>query len=281
MTINDDCEKVILMKKLVKCVVYDFNGTLAPDFKEQALAYYRARLEEQLEPLKTVSDLELENDLQNAGFIASDRSKIGAKLSKLVLERVARPKRGTTAREVYYDLVEIALEKRLIDAKALPDALDSKNLLNKEKNEGWRIVALSRGTQSLLDKYLAASGLDAVVERIYSTIEFGGEKTKKAYLGCVRQLEKDGFDAKRFYEDEFDNVKQMFASGLELAKERKTAYPFEIVWVDRLGELAAKKKEIVAMRAEYDAAKKEKPGWLGFNEVFKATKDLVTQPESV
>ena len=261
-------------KDLAKCVVYDFNGTLAPDFKEQAMQYYRTRLEDVLEPLTQARDLELENDLQNAGFIASERSKIGVKLAAIVLECVARPKRGTKAREVYYDLVEIALEKRLIDAKALPDALDSKNLLNKEKKEGWRIVALSLGTQSLLDKYLAASGLDAAVERIYSTIEFGGEKTKKAYIGCIERLAADGFDAKRFYEDEFDNVKQMFAAGLELSDEH--GYPFEIIWVDRNGELAAKKKELQTLRAEYDS----KGFKQGFDSVFKVTKNLVSEPAS-
>lgn len=273
---------IVEQKKLEKCAVYDFNGTLAPDLKEQAMAYYKARLEEQLEPLAGVPDAELENDLAKAGFIASERAKIGARLAKIVLERIARPKRGTKAREVYYDLVEIALEKRLIDAKALPDALAPNNLLNKEKKEGWRIVALSRGTQSLLDKYLKASGLNEVIERIYSTIEFGGEKTKRAYVGCVARLERDGFDARRFYEDEFDNVKQMFAAGLELAKERESAFPFEIVWVDRLGELSKRRKEIEAMRAEYDAAKKaSKPSWRQFKEVFKVTHDLISEPESV
>ncbi|MFH0973669.1 MAG: hypothetical protein V1817_02695, partial [Candidatus Micrarchaeota archaeon] len=258
-----------------KCVVYDFNGTLAPDFKKQAMAYYRARLEDALEPLVAAPDAELENELMKAGFIASERSKIGSRLSRIVLERIARPKRGTKARQVYYDLLEAALEKGAIDAKALPDALSPKSVIRKERREGWRVVALSRGTQSLLDKYLKASGLGEVIERIYSTIEFGGEKTKSAYIGCIKRLEKDGFDARRFYEDEFDNVKQMFAAGLELARERESVFPFEIVWVDRLGEIEKKKKEIGALRAEYGKAKTT--GWAEFEAIFKVARDLVSE----
>lgn len=270
---------MIFLKRLKKCVVYDFNGTLAPDFKEQSLAYYKTRVEEQLEPLAQTPDNEIENDLLSAGFLVIERKKIGERLARLVLERVARPKRGTKAREVYYNLVEIALEKRSIDAKALPDALAPRNLLRKEKKAGWRIVALSRGTQSLLCKYLAASGLASVVERIYSTIEFGGEKTKRAYLGCVKRLERDGFDARRFYEDEFPNVQQMFAAGLELAHEQKSesTFPFEVIWVDRNEELKKRRKEIAALRADYEKKEFKHP----FNEVFKITKNLVSEPKGV
>ncbi len=242
-----------------KTAVYDLNGTLVPSVTFEAMAHYERKLVEIMGPLEGVKDDEAKKSLKENG-IGIEGKNISKKIRSFVIESIKQPKRGTKARGIYYDLLELAYERGEISTKALPDALAEGNTIDRDKKEGLWIVALSRGSDTLLAKILKFSGLDGKIEKIYSTLPFGGEKTAQAYAGVYALLKKDGLKPVRFYEDEFPNVRQLFEFGISIARKR---YPFEIVWVNRNGE--SREKEILAMEEKF----REKTSGGSFGDFFR------------
>lgn len=227
-------------ERAVRTVVYDFNGTLAENVQGETLEYYTRRLSEALEPLLALSDEQVAVRLEEKG-IAVKGKNLSAKMREFVVESVRNPKRGTKAREVYYDLLESAMGKGLLVPRVLPDVLADGNSLDKEKLLGLSLVAFSRGTQSMLDKLLVLSGLKGKIDEIYSSIDFGGEKKAEAYVGLYKQMLLDHRIPTRFYDDEFDIVKEILFFRLAV---QQSAPHFEVVWVDRKNEVGLRKEEL-------------------------------------
>lgn len=196
------------MAELQKTVVYDLNGTLIPSVSKQALAEYQKRLKDVLESLYSED----------------------AKRAESVFEKIKVPPRGSKARDVYNDFMELAIERGEIDIKALPDALKKPNTLSREKEEGLRIVAVSRGSTTALPKILVQSGLKDLVDEAFSIVQFGGRKTMPAWQKIFAMLNEQGLQPVRVYEDEWSAVQQLDAF------RKQSGLDFQIVWVDRKNE---------------------------------------------
>ena len=235
------------VSQMEKVALYDFNGTLVKEIGGESRRYFVAKLKALLEPL-------------------SDE-----KLRSLVLEKISMPERGTKAREVYYDFLEMGLEKGEINPIVFKDVYASNNLIERDRKEGLKIISLSRGTDSLLRKILKASGLSETVQEIHSTIPYGGEKTAECYfdffLDCLKRKQ---FIVKS-YEDEFGNLQNMFCADVALAlKLNLKSLPFKIIWVNRKKE--NRKKEIQEMERIYSGILSEAPD--GFPNVFSEVSGL-------
>ncbi|HLD75598.1 MAG TPA: hypothetical protein VI874_01145 [Candidatus Norongarragalinales archaeon] len=255
------------MKRLKKTVVYDFNGTLVPAITKQGMAWYRHELKKAMGPLLEINSKALEELAAKKGIRLNGKN-LQKKLANLVLDVLSKPKRGTPAREVYYDLQEIAFERGIIPSKALWDAASPKSTLIRERKQGYRLVGLSRGTQTLLDKLLLFSGLSEKVERIFTTHEAGGEKTAQAYAHVYAGFKRKRYLPVRFYEDEFDNVEQLFLFGLSIAKKK---YPFQVIWVDRKKQLEKVAGRIENLKEKY-GVRKHQPA---FNRSFIRVENLL------
>ena len=235
--------------QMEKAALYDLNGTLVGEFSDKGWEYFEEKLKALLEPIK----------------------KDDEKTFNLVLEKIRKPKRGTKAREVYYDFLEMALEKKAIIPKAFGDVFLSDNSISRDMKENLKIISLSRGTDSLLDKIVKAGGLSETLQEIHSTIPYGGEKTAECYfeffLDCLKRKQ---FIVKS-YEDEFGNLQNMFCADVALAlKLNLKSLPFKIIWVNRKKE--NRKKEIEELERVYSGILSDAP--TAFSEVFSEVSSL-------
>ena len=141
-----------------------------------------------------------------------------------------------------------------------------------------KIFCFSRGTQAMIEKTLKASGLDKVVEQIYSVLPYGGVKNKHAYKQFYLDQKKEGSEIVKQYEDEWENLEQLFEAGLEIALELKLDnYPYQIIWVDRSHESTKNeaKKALEKLEAKYEKLKKEKNWKTAFQKVFEIKSNLL------
>ena len=233
---------------LEKCALYDYNGTLENGAGSKARAYYRKRLAQALAPL-------------------GDKKQVAS-----IVAAVYNPPRGSKARNVYYDLLEIGLAHGDIKVELFAEVkARGHSALSRDKLSGLRLLSLSRGTQTLMDAHLHKSGLAGLIERIYSTDPYGGSKDAQCYFLFFLDLLREGALVVKSYEDEWQNFEDMFAADLALAIKLKREPPFKCIWVDRKGQgdedIEHLEKVYEIYRGKYDWKKR-------CSEVFEVVSNL-------
>ncbi|MFH1443179.1 MAG: hypothetical protein ABIG96_04050 [Candidatus Micrarchaeota archaeon] len=244
------------LASLEKAALYDFNGTLV-EMKGTGGIYER-KIREMLEPMN-----------QNA----SDR-----KIAKYVLNKVKSPKRGTKAREVYYDFLELAIERGEVKMVAFPDVFKKGNAIENDRKAGLKIISFSRGTDALMKKSMEASGTTRIIGKMYSSIPYGGEKTAACYSGFFLDLLKERKLIVKSYEDEWQNVREMLIADLALAVLLKMqSLPFQIIWVDRKNEIMGERvaAEFKHTEAAYEAIRKKYGIGTGFGTAVQRKRSLL------
>ncbi|MFH0972178.1 MAG: hypothetical protein V1835_06460 [Candidatus Micrarchaeota archaeon] len=234
-----------------KVALYDFNGTLV-EMKGTAGIYER-KIREMLEPMMGT---------------AKDR-----KIANYAVEKIKSPRRGTKAREVYYDFLELAIERGEVKMIPFPDVFMKGNAIERDMRAGLKIISFSRGTDILMVKSIEASKTGTIIEKMYSSIPYGGEKTAECYFGFFADLLKGKKLIAKSYEDEWGNVADMLIA--EMALSAKTGMPqFEINWVDRKGIQKSMKTDLELLGNFYET-KKRQHGWkFDFKEILKVKSGL-------
>ncbi len=266
--------KIGQLKNYEKVALYDFNGTLVSDMKENGGEGYARHLEEVMIPLRELRDEEFAKDLKDKGIEIKGEG-IVEKLAGLVIEKVKNPKRGTKAKEAYYDYLEIAIERGEVKLEAFPEVFEKGNLIERDRKEGLEIISLSRGTDGILEKSMKVAKVGGIIERMYSTIPYGAEKTVKCYFEFFIDLLREDKLMVRGYEDEWDNVGNMFIADMALTVSLELKeLPFEVWWIDRRSMNKEMEEKVEGIKKFYKMKAKEY-GWRReFGELFFARNDL-------
>lgn len=271
-------------KTFKEAALYDFNGTLVSDMKGSGMEIYKRKLFQAFGPLLETGNGEIIKIFGKNGLTIAGKNSTGKKfpksLSESVISLIKSPKRGTKARDIYYDFLELAVERGEIGLRAFPDVFMKGNLIEKDREAGLAIISLSRGTDSILKKSLDASGTGKIIDKMYSTIPFGGEKNAECYYGFYMELLAKGIRVTKSYEDEWKNVEAMFEADLALGVRLKLrAPPFKIIWIDRAkdrgrGEI---KRKIAVFEKAYRIVCK-KYGWeMRFGELLQVHGGLIAK----
>lgn|GEM_PF-6768907 len=266
----------IPMDQLKRVALYDLNGTLASDLKGPGMARYGEMLKHQLAWVEALSDETVKkvfekNEAELKGGL------LGKKVADSVWELAKEPPRGTKAREVYYDLLELWVRRGEAGVTVFPEVWKPDGAIARDKKMGLEVITLSRGLLRLLNVVMATSKLDRVIDKTYSAIPYGGEKTAQCYYLFLLDLLKERKWVVRAYEDEPGNLEGLLAAGIALSHALELSdVPFEVVWVDRKRErdtyegqtwLAGFEKEYASMQSAY---RLNKP----FKEIFTITDSL-------
>lgn len=264
------------LKALRKVALYDFNGTLASDMRGAGMEKYGKALEDQLSVIANAEDSKIIDAFEKKG-IKLHGNGLGRAVADVAWELAKEPPRGTKAREAYYDLLELWIRRGEAGVSVFPDVWKKGNAIERDKKQGLQVVALSRGVQKLLDVILQVSRLDSVVEKIYSTIPYGAEKTAKCYYLFMLDLLKEKKLVVKAYEDEIENVEGLLAADIALAAKLEIEeVPYEIIWVDRAGEGKTEKgrEKMRGFEGVYERFRNERKWRKEFNEVFRAVNSL-------
>ncbi|MFH1750862.1 MAG: hypothetical protein ABH863_04235 [Candidatus Micrarchaeota archaeon] len=250
-----------------KAALYDFNGTLVSDMKGSGMELYEKRLRQAFGPLMEIEDEKIIQELGKNGIEIGGNIKKGFNLANPLAESIIAliktPRRGTKAREIYYDFVELAVEREEIGIKPFPDVVAKGNRIDSDRREGLSIISLSRGTDSILKKSIEASGTEKIIDKMYSTIPYGGEKTAECYYKFYHAMLGKGIQITKSYEDEWKNIEGMLICNFALAiKLKLRSLPFKIIWIAREGKRNGPTDELRAFEREFSRLK-EKHKWEG------------------
>ncbi|MFH1200678.1 MAG: hypothetical protein V1708_06445, partial [Candidatus Micrarchaeota archaeon] len=151
-----------------KAALYDFNGTLASDLRGSGMENYGLALRRQLSVIEKIDGDRISGAFAKHG-IKMQGSIIGKAVAQSVWELACEPPRGTKARDVYYDLLELWVRRGTAGVTVFPEVWSKGNAIDRDRREGLEIISLSRGPQGMLEVILQVSKLDSVVGKIYST----------------------------------------------------------------------------------------------------------------
>ncbi|HLC48704.1 MAG TPA: hypothetical protein VJI13_06530 [Candidatus Norongarragalinales archaeon] len=269
-----------------KAALYDFNGTLVSDMKGSGMDNYETKLRQAFGPLREMEDGEIIKAFGKNGITIRGLGKKGVgiegnkrkdknlakPLAESIISIIKSPKRGTKAREIYYDFLELAVERGEISMEPFPDAFAKGNCIEKDRKAGLSIISLSRGTDRLLQKSIDASGTRGIISKMYSTIPYGGEKTAECYYRFFIELMNKGTLIVKCYEDELANVEGMMVADMALAiKMGLGAPPFKIIWIDRVKNCRkADQIEKIRKLGEFYSGNARRYGWgMEFNNIFE------------
>ncbi|MEK6954107.1 MAG: hypothetical protein AABX01_03810 [Candidatus Micrarchaeota archaeon] len=262
-----------------KAALYDFNGTLVSTMTDEGMRNYERKLGEQLGPLMEIGDDAIIRDAKKEGFEIMGKN-LGKKLSKFILQAIKTPRRGTKAREAYYDFMELALERGEMKIKPVLDAFAKGNFIESDRREGLKLISLSRGTDALLQKSLKASGFSGIIEKMYSSIPYGGEKGARGYFEFYLDRLNEGISIVKCYEDEWRNVEGLVIADIALAAKLGFKNPpFEIYWIDRGNVRGSKeaKAEMVGLNEAHTILGK-KYGWkMQFDKMLQVYGGLIAK----
>lgn len=256
--------------------LYDLNGTLASDMRGAGLEHYADSLKRQLSILETLPDSDVQTAFARHGLRLEGKDA-GRGMARAVAELVREPARGTSARDVYYDLMELRVRRGEAGASAFDDVFLKGNALSRDRKEGLALLSLSRGPKRLLEAVLQAAKLDAAIDRVYSTLPYGAEKTAKCYFLFYLDLLREGFRVVRAYEDEPPNLAGLLAANIALAARLDLKEPpFSIVWVDRKGIRSTPegRAALSALESAYASLRKAHGYTKDFSAIFSVTDSL-------
>jgi len=191
------------MKLALKpAIVYDLNGTLLRQSRDDAKSFYRKCLTDALSPLDKLSEDELATALGDRPEDVAELRKAAASkggLAAALAELCHNPPRGTAARKVYYRLLHSSTASGDFSIKAIDGAVEQ---LKKTRSQGFVNIGFSRGPLYFVKHSVECAGLSDLLDEVFSTDDFGFDKKHGTFAKFRDFLAQRGYEVHCVFEDE-------------------------------------------------------------------------------